>query len=73
MEDYLDEIIFSVKMCKPHTPIPWEKILEKVNGKKKKKKYREEDYAFGIYQILPYPLDPKEENPFRPHLEFLCK
>jgi hypothetical protein len=72
LEDYLDEIFFSVKMCKDHTPIPWEKILEKVNEKKKKKKYLEEDYAFGVYQILPYPNDPEEKNLLKPNLEFLC-
>lgn len=73
LEDYIGEINFSVKMCKPHTPVPWVKILEKVKGKKKKKKYQEEDYAFGIYQILPNPPELEEGDLFRPKSEFLCK
>jgi len=70
LKDYSEEIDFSVKMNKPHTPIPWKKILKK--GKREKKSYEEHDYAYGIYQIQPHPKE-KEEVILSPLSELICK
>ncbi len=71
IDDYIEDIDFSVTMIKPHTPIPWEKILKKV--KEKKKPYSERDYAFGIYQELPIPPNEKDKIMLTPDSELLFK
>ncbi|MBS3801818.1 MAG: hypothetical protein KGY65_03620 [Candidatus Thermoplasmatota archaeon] len=70
LKDYSEEIDFSVKMNKLHTPIPWKKILKKV--KREKKSYDERDYAYGIYQILPSPKEKEEELILSPVSELIC-
>lgn len=71
LKDYIEEIDFSVCLCKPNEKIPWKKIIEKTKGKKKT--YNEKDYAFGIYQILPIPDDFKKKERQFFFSEFACK
>lgn len=49
----------------PHSVLNWREMLKRSQKKRKKKKkaYNEKDYAFGIYQILPYPPDPDDADP----------
>jgi hypothetical protein len=68
VNDFIDEIDFSVQVGKHYKGIQWKKLIEKVKGKKKS--YLEEEYAFGIYQISPVPTNKKNQFTLSPSSEF---
>lgn len=61
--DYIDVDDFSGGLKTSHCSISWKNLL-KTKKKEKKKSYDEKDYAFGLYQINPYPVEKDEKKSF---------